>query len=230
MSTALAIFVKTPGYSPIKTRLAATTGAAAATAFHRLAARAVVESAQAACARDPALHGYWAVAEGAALDHPLWQDLPRLWQGEEGGLGARMHRIYATLLARHARVLLVGADTPQLTPDLLLQARDALTATTTPFVMGEARDGGFWLFGGRAPIARDLWCAVRYSCAETARQFRAALRPLGGLAALPQLTDVDREADLDALDDTLAALPNPSPAQCELLHWLAVRREALDNV
>ncbi len=229
MTTALAIFVKTPGHSPLKTRLAATIGVPAATAFHRLAARAVAESAQAARACDPTLHAYWAVAESTALDAPPWRDLPQLWQGG-GGLGERMHRVYAALLARHQRVLLVGADTPQLTAEQLLQARDALTGATTPFVMGEAHDGGFWLFGGRLPIAGEVWCGVRYSCAETALQFRTALRPLGALAALPRLTDVDRAADLDALEDTLAALPKPSPAQRELLHWLAARREPIDGV
>lgn len=229
MTTALAIFVKTPGHSPLKTRLAATIGAPAATAFHRLAARAVAESARAARAGDPTLHAYWAVAESAALGDPLWQGLPPLWQGE-GGLGARMHHVYAALLARHERVLLVGADTPQLTPALLLRARDALTDPATPFVMGEASDGGFWLFGGRVPIGRELWCGVRYSCAETALQFRAALQPLGRLAALPRLTDVDRGADLDALDDALVALPVLLPAQRELQQWLAARRVSSGGV
>lgn len=225
MSTALAIFVKTPGHSPLKTRLAATIGVPAATAFHRLAARAVAESAQVARARDPALHAYWAVAERTALDAPPWRNLLRLWQGE-GGLGERMHRIYAALLARHERVLLVGADTPQLTVELLLQARAALTDPAVSYVIGKARDGGFWLFGGRVPITREIWCGVRYSCPDTARQFCGLLDPPGTIAVLPTLTDVDEAADLDDLQDALAALSQPSPAQRELLYWLTARHTA----
>lgn len=226
MTTALAIFVKTPGHSPIKTRLAASIGAQAAIEFHRLSAGAVAEVARSVGA---GLQPYWAVAESAGLDDPLWRDFPGLWQGE-GSLGERLHRVYATLLVRHGRALLVGADAPQLTPELLLQACDALTRATTPFVIGKAHDGGFWLFGGRVPIAREVWCGVRYSCADTARQLRAALHPSGAIAKLPALTDVDEAADLDALGDTLATLPGPLPTQRELRHWLATRRESLDVV
>lgn len=221
MTTALAIFVKTPGHSPIKTRLAVSIGAPAAVTFHRLSAGAVAEVADSAGVD---LQAYWAIAEIAALEDSLWQGLPRLWQGE-GSLGERLDHVYATLLARHERVLLVGADAPQLTSELLLQACDALQDPATPCVIGEARDGGFWLFGGRVPIAREVWCGVRYSCADTAQQLCAALSPSGTIARLPTLTDVDEAADLDALDDTLAALPNPSPAQRRLQHLLATRRE-----
>jgi rSAM/selenodomain-associated transferase 1 len=226
MTTALAIFVKTPGHSPIKTRLAASIGAPAAIEFHRVAAGAVAEVAQSA---GTGLQAYWAVAERAALEDPLWQDLPRLWQGD-GGLGARLQRVYATLLARHGRVLLVGADAPQLTRELLLQACDALNRPATPWVIGEARDGGFWLFGGRVPIAAAVWQGVRYSQADTAAQLRAALHPAGTIANLPALTDVDEAADLDALEDTLAALPSPSPAQRGLRQWLATRCETFDVI
>jgi glycosyltransferase A (GT-A) superfamily protein (DUF2064 family) len=43
--TALAIFVKTPGLSPVKTRLAEGIGQARAEAFYRLAVDAVAEVA-----------------------------------------------------------------------------------------------------------------------------------------------------------------------------------------
>ncbi|MCK9539417.1 TIGR04282 family arsenosugar biosynthesis glycosyltransferase [Dokdonella sp.] len=220
MTTALAIFVKTPGHSPIKTRLAAGIGARAAIAFHRRSAGAVAEVGQSV---GTDLQPCWAVAEGAALDAPPWRDLPRLWQGE-GGLDERLHHVYATLLAQHERVLLVGADAPQLTRELLLQACDALHDPTTPYVIGAARDGGFWLFGARVPIAREVWSGVRYSCADTAMQLCAALGSPGAIAKLPTLADVDDAADLDALEDTLAVLPSPLPAQRALLHWLATRR------
>ena len=46
--TAVAIFVKTPGLSPLKTRLAKGIGSALATEFHRRAAAAVSAVARAA--------------------------------------------------------------------------------------------------------------------------------------------------------------------------------------
>ncbi|MGH8110394.1 MAG: TIGR04282 family arsenosugar biosynthesis glycosyltransferase [Rhodanobacteraceae bacterium] len=215
MTAALAIFVKTPGHSPVKTRLAAAIGPRAAIEFHGLAARAVEEVAGATL---DVLQAYWAVAEYAALDDPRWRDLPAVWQGE-GSLGDRLHHIYASLRATHEIVLLVGADAPQITSVLLRRAINALQGNAD-FVLGEARDGGFWLFGGRVPIAGEVWRAVGYSRHDTAAQLRRALGMCDGKAVLPTLTDVDHAPDLDALADALSALPAPTPAQRALLHWL----------
>lgn len=220
MTTAVAIFVKTPGYSPVKTRLAKAIGPEAAVEFHRLAAAAVSEVVICAHDRNHTLQPFWAVAECDAMDAPSWQALPRLWQGD-GGLGGRLDQVYAQLRATHARVLLIGADAPQVTAELLQQACTALDEPATPFVMGEAEDGGFWLFGGRAPIPREIWCGVGYSCTETAEQLREALRPHGSIASMPTLVDADRPSDLPVLAAALAALPTPQPAQLELLEWLA---------
>lgn len=219
MTTAIAIFVKTPGHSPVKTRLAKAIGAKVAVEFHRLAAAAVAEVAIAVHDRDGTLQPFWAVAECDAMDAPPWQALPRLWQGE-GGLGDRLDLVYALLRTAHERVLLIGADAPQVTPELLRQACTALDNPATPFVMGEAEDGGFWLFGGRVPIPREIWCKVGYSRDDTASQLRDALRPLGEISALPTLMDADRPSDLPMLAQALWALPAPQAAQLELLNWL----------
>ena len=222
VGAALAVFVKTPGYSPIKTRLAATIGEEHALAFHRLAARAVM---QVACAtRDSGynLQPYWAVAESAALQDPAWRELPILWQGD-GGLGERLHHIYSALQARHRGVLLLGADAPQVTPDLLHTALRALQNPRTPFALGAACDGGFWLFGGRRRIARETWCAVTYAGEDTCRQLRHALGSPTAIAELPMLADVDSAPDLATVAKSLDVLPDPVPAQRELLDWLRAR-------
>lgn len=216
MTPALAIFVKTPGFSPVKTRLAATIGAAQATRFHRLAA-----AATAAVARScrPALVPYWAVAEIEPAAHRVWSGFAHVWQGE-GGLGERLHHVYSELQARHGRVLLIGADAPQLTPALLGRALAVLNAGDSPFVLGDAADGGFWLFGGREPIDRNAWLSVLYSRPDTAMQLRDALAAHGRLGTLPMLADTDDAADLPVLIQALAALPDLLPAQRTLHAWL----------
>lgn len=216
MSTALAIFVKTPGHSPVKTRLARAIGNAAAIAFHERAARAVCAAASAVGAP---LQPCWAVAEVAAMDDPRWRGLPRIAQGE-GSLGTRMHHVYTTLRRTHERVFLTGADVPQQSPTLLRQACAALDAPQTAFALGETVDGGFWLFGGRVAVPRKVWCSVSYSQPDTAACFRKALRPLGPIASLPTLADVDQGDDLPILEKALARLPTPLPAQHALLDWL----------
>ena len=81
MSGAIAIFVKTPGYSALKTRLAATVGTAVADQWHTRAAPAVAEVATAA-ARDAGAAVYWAVAEPDAIAASAWPSLPNLAQGD----------------------------------------------------------------------------------------------------------------------------------------------------
>lgn len=216
MTAALAIFVKTPGLSPVKTRLAAALGADDATRFYRLAAAATAAVAQ-SCR--PALTPYWAIAEAGPAAAAAWRGFAQLEQGE-GDLGQRLDQVYATLQARHGRVLLIGADAPQLTPAMLRAARAALDGADTPFVLGGASDGGFWLFGGRVPIPKTVWCAVRYSQAGTASELRTLLADHGGVANLPMLTDVDTAASLPALAHALTTLPDPLPAQRALQDWL----------
>jgi rSAM/selenodomain-associated transferase 1 len=219
MSAALAIFVKTPGFSPIKTRLAHALGEAAAIEFHRRACAAVAAVVDAAIRAGLPIAGYWAVAERAALESEEWRGLPQLWQGE-GDLGARLHAVYTALQARHGTALLIGADAPQLSVVLLREALAALDNPATPFVLGPAADGGFWLFGARVPVPAPVWLSIRYSQAHTAAELGAALTMLGGIASLPMLADVDTEADLATLREALMALPQPLPQQCSLIEWL----------
>jgi rSAM/selenodomain-associated transferase 1 len=214
MNAALAIFVKTPGRSPVKTRLAASIGQRRAEQFHRLAAAAVAAVARAAM---PTVQPCWAVAEQDALDDPIWNALPTLWQGD-GTLGARLHHVCASLQQRHGCVLMIGADAPQISADLLRAAVDALRAT--PFVLGRANDGGFWLFGTRQPVPEAAWLAPRYSCADTASMLINALSSDGAIASLPMLSDVDDGDDLTSLIVDLKALAEPLPEQRELLAWL----------
>lgn len=220
MSTALAIFVKTPGRSPVKTRLATTLGRPAAEQFHLLAARAVGEMA-AAVGRD--VVAYWAVAEAEALNDPAWQGLPCVAQGA-GGLGARQARVYDTLLAHHACVLFTGADLPHLDAALLHDLCENFAAAPEPFLLGPAEDGGYWLFGGKQPLPAATWTSVTYSCPTTAGELRSALSRFGAVATAPRQFDVDKAQDLSQLAAALAAAPTLLPAQRALLAWL---RESL---
>ncbi len=221
----LGIFVKTPGYSPIKTRLAAAIGTQAAEAFHRMAATAVAEIAVDSALAHARVAVYWAVAEADAIDAPVWGALPCLAQGD-GDLGLRMRTVYESLRARHGAAVLIGADSPQLCRADLQGAFSALATRQT--VIGPSEDGGFWLFGGRAHVPDAAWLRTPWSQPQTRAHFVAAL----GTAphTLRTLRDVDTVEDLNALREALAALPVPSPAQSALATWLAAgaRAAALD--
>ncbi len=213
--TAIAILVKTPGRSPVKTRLAAGVGKRAATLLYRRAAAAVAESAEAA-GIGPV---YWAVAEKAALHDPVWSGLDRLEQGS-GGLGARMAHVHATLVARHGKGLLLGADTPQIRPEDLQQAHRELTGGGPRIVLGPARDGGFWLFGANRPIPTERWSRTPYSSTKTRSRLKAALADLGGWHELDWLTDLDRSEDLRQVYQEQAYRCPETPAQRRLVRTL----------
>ncbi|MFI7700937.1 TIGR04282 family arsenosugar biosynthesis glycosyltransferase [Nonomuraea sp. NPDC049480] len=109
-----------------------------------------------------------------------------------GGLDERLAWAFEDVYARRRLpVLLVGMDTPQLTPALLTRAATALQAHDAVF--GPAADGGFWLLGLRRPDPA-LLLGVPMSTAGTGA---AQLRRLRGLsvATMPLLTDVDDAAD-----------------------------------
>jgi len=198
-STAIAVFVKTPGLSPVKTRLAATIGTAAAEQFYTHCTEAIRETLETA-SKTMDIVPFWAVGEEAGLSHPLWQGFEAIYTGE-GDLGERQHHIYQRLLAKYQRVILIGADSPQLSSMHLNNAIEALDSHR--FALGPAVDGGYYLLAGRAPIAKDIWTNVTYSAADTAEQLLTQLPTTA--AILDSITDVDTIENLAGLKREIPA-------------------------
>lgn len=223
MSGAVAIFVKTPGRSVVKSRLATDCGVVLATSWYRRAADAVGSVARLARARH-GMAAYWAVAEPDARAD--WPDLPMIFQGE-GGLGARMAAVHAQLVQRHGFGILIGADAPQLTTCLLQEASEWLASESPRLVIGPAHDGGFWLFGANRAVPLTSWEAVTYSAADTAGQFRRALHDLGEWRTLQTLSDGDHRHDMPSVLSALQSLPDPTPEQRKLGAWMRAQAQHL---
>lgn len=215
---AIAIFVKTPGMSALKTRLAARTGSKWAHHWYSLACTAVAEVALRGV-RPAGATVYWAVAEDDALHAARWSCLPCLAQGT-GGLGVRLERVHTLLVARHGASLLLGADTPQLEDTDLQRALAWLQVADARQCLGAASDGGFWLYGGNRGADAARWAALPWSQPHTAHAFRAAQAGAGAWLELPERRDVDTAADLESCLQALCALNAPSPAQCALRDWM----------
>lgn len=218
-STAVAIFAKTPGLTPAKTRLADGVGPAIAESFYLRALEITEQVACAAAAAEPGLTLYWAVAEREALGCECWSGLPQLWQGD-GDLGSRLAHVYDGLLAQHDAVLLIGSDSPLLVPGHLLQAHAVMQQLDRAFVMGRALDGGFYLFGGKVPLTRTVWTTVSYSEADTADRLLANLEPVGSVGQLEPLPDVDTLEDLLGLPTHAADSGDLLLAQRALIEWI----------
>ena len=222
MSCGVAIFVKTPALSPVKTRLWPGLGRQCSEALYLISAEAVASVAEAARQR-AGVQPYWAVAEAAAMHGDAWIGLPHLSQGT-GSRGERMAQVYRALRARHHGAILSGAVTPQLVPAALERAADWLASAGSRLVIGRAHDGGFWLFGGNVALPDEGWLSPQYSCADTGDQFVAAMQGRGSWLQLETLRDIDTALDIPHVHASLAQLAAPTDAQRRLVDWLDASR------
>jgi rSAM/selenodomain-associated transferase 1 len=108
-------------------------------------------------------------------------------------------RIGAALAAAAGPALLVGMDTPQITPEGLAEAVDLLFTPDVDAVLGPSADGGFWALGLRRPAA-DVVLGVPMSTDHTgAAQHQRLLDHGRRVALLPVLRDVDTIDDAYAV-------------------------------
>ncbi len=95
--------------------------------------------------------------------------------------------------------VLIGMDTPQLTPARLTAALRALDAPHVDAVLGPCVDGGWWGIGLRAPDPA-VFLGVPMSTSQTGDAQRTRLRALGlRVKHLPRMRDVDDFKDAIAV-------------------------------
>jgi glycosyltransferase A (GT-A) superfamily protein (DUF2064 family) len=103
-----------------------------------------------------------------------------------------------------APLVLIGMDTPQVTPELLTAAAAPLVCGAADASFGMATDGGFWLLGLR-DIDPALVLGVPMSRPDTGALQLARLHAAGlRVQPLPELTDVDTAAEAELI---AAAIP-----------------------
>ena len=91
--------------------------------------------------------------------------------------------------------VLIGMDTPQVTPGLLETVARPLATGEADAVFGPAADGGFWLLGLRRPDPQ-LILGVPMSAAHTGQAQLDRLRAARlRVRQVPELVDVDTAQD-----------------------------------
>jgi rSAM/selenodomain-associated transferase 1 len=106
------------------------------------------------------------------------------------------HRLACALADAGGSGLLIGMDTPQVTPGLLSHALDTLRSKSTGAVLGQSEDGGWWALGVRR-WHPHLFRNVPMSTVLTGAAQRAQLMALGlEVAMLPALRDIDHWDDV----------------------------------
>lgn len=195
MKTALVVLAKSPRAGHAKTRLCppCTTEQAARLAESALADTLAVVAATPVERRVLVLEG----PAGPWLP-PGFEVIPQ----RGGGLD---ERLAAAFVDTGDPAVLIGMDTPQVVPLLLIEALDRLARPGVGAVLGPASDGGWWLLGLRRPDPVAL-LGVPMSTPHTGVAQRRRLSALGlAVADLPVLRDVD---DIEDARAVAAAAPN----------------------
>jgi len=108
-------------------------------------------------------------------------------------------------------VVLIGMDTPQVTPELLAVAAKPLADGSADATFGFAEDGGFWLLGLRE-VDPALLLGVPMSRPDTGSLQLVRLEQAGlRVELMPELTDIDTA---DEAERIAAALPDSRFAGC----------------
>lgn len=179
----IALFARYPTPGAAKTRLIPALGAEGAARVHRRLVERTI-----ATIRESGVHFSLWFTGASRAEFAAWlgQDVDLVEQGG-GDLGERLARVPAP-------TILLGADVPDLSARLLMQAAEELKASDV--VIGPAIDGGYYLLGFKRPVPflfSDMPWGGDAVCEETMMRLKAhgldvhKLEPLG---------DCDRPEDL----------------------------------
>ncbi|MGI5156822.1 TIGR04282 family arsenosugar biosynthesis glycosyltransferase [Microbispora sp. CA-102843] len=190
-ATQIVVIAKAPVPGTVKTRLTPSYTAREAAALAEAALRDTLSAVAAA----PAARRVLALLGEPGPWLPSGYDVVAQ-RGD--GLAARLAAAFADAWATlPVPVVLIGMDTPQVTPALLAEAGRLLGGHEV--VVGPAADGGFWLLGQRRPDPA-LLAGLPMSRPDTGALLMERIRAAGVRAALlPELTDVDTAADARAV-------------------------------
>lgn len=182
----LIIMAKRPRLGAVKTRLGRDVGMAEATRLYRAWLSRLAWRLRG--------HGFdfWLAVSPDGW-RPWQNTLPvsRVVPQGRGDLGQRMARQLAA--TPPGRVCLIGADIPDIRVRHIRQAFAALNRS--PFVIGPAPDGGYWLIGQRrdsvthTPQLKGIRWSSEFTRLDTLDQLSKA-------ALVESLTDIDIGADL----------------------------------
>ncbi len=120
-------------------------------------------------------------------------------------LGERIHNCFEDLFAAgYESVVVIGADSPTLPGEYLLDAFDALEDDQTA-VLGPTEDGGYYLIGLRR-LHGQLFTSIPWSTNQVLAETQKRANEAGvKIVLLPAWYDVDTPAELEQLRRELAA-------------------------
>lgn len=192
----LIIFAKYPVPGRVKTRLAARLGDAEAARIYKACAELTIGAVK------PGEHheydlavAFWPPEKASSM--AKWLGSGMTLSSQQGqDLGSRMHHAFTAGFAQcYKKIIIIGADCPAVTRELILQGFACLAGAHT--VMGPATDGGYYLIGLRRS-APGLFEDISWGTNRVAGQTLAKCSALNMTCSmLPVLRDIDRIEDLE---------------------------------
>ncbi|MFN0202383.1 MAG: TIGR04282 family arsenosugar biosynthesis glycosyltransferase [Bacteroidia bacterium] len=185
----LLIFVKHPLMGEVKTRIGAVAGHEKAVEIYQELLQITANCVQPLAAHKVVFYG------NIVPEHDLWQNLGLERQLQTGNdLGERMENAFAWGFAQgFQQILIIGSDCAELSTEILQQGFDSLTSHE--FVLGGAKDGGYYLLGMRA-LYNFVFENKKWS---TDTVFKETLQEIQEnahtCALLPTLSDIDTLED-----------------------------------
>jgi len=193
----LIVFAKAPVPGEVKTRLAVSMGALAATTLYE---GMVLHSLSTAVNSRVGLVELWCTP---SKEHPFFSRCAKEFQltlhlQTMGDIGRRMAHAFQETLKGTSFALLLGTDCPSLAQEDLNEAAAALRKGSDA-VLGPTEDGGYCLLGLRR-YDPDLFNDISWGTELVLEQTRARIRELGwSWHELPVRWDVDRPEDVERL-------------------------------
>ncbi len=185
---ALIIFIKNPEKGKVKTRLAQGVGEDKALRIYKAL---LAHTRRVALAVDAQRLLFYAFRIDKMDEWPEPAFQKRLQQGES--LGERMHHSFTVALRQAEKAVIVGSDIAQLSTQIIKAAFRQLG--THDYVIGPAKDGGYYLLGMKAP-SPELFEGIAWSTEAVFAETVAKIEEQGKTYALaPTLSDIDYAED-----------------------------------
>ena len=221
-STAIAVFVRTPGFSSLHQGLTKTIGNENALTADHLSIDATTSVVRAAMAQDKRLIPYWVTGNTKENALSVPQGFQTITQCN-GSLSERISQVYNDLLDAHSNVIILNTECTQITPSLILSADILLLNNQrkiNQFVLGRTENGGFYLFGGAQYISDSIWKNLNLGTKNSAEKLNAKLSTLGQVTEIETLFEIHDYNSLKRLGSDLAYEVTLLPGQKNLVNWI----------
>ena len=185
---ALILFIRNPEKGKVKTRLAQSVGEEQALRIYK----ALLEHTRRQALAVEALRLLF--YSGFINRNDFWSEADfEKYQQVGEGLGERMSHSFEVALQQAHSALIVGSDIAGLTSQIIEQAFQQLQ--THDFVIGPAKDGGYYLLGMKVPCP-TLFQGIEWSTPTVFTETAAIIEGMGKTYALaPELSDIDYAED-----------------------------------